>query len=338
MGCHDSGRAPPGLAVSASCASFLLPAPVSFRSRRRRVPGQHPLSRVSHVRARLRLRRRGFARLIARASQAQGALLLSVPRGFFRAGAKPETKRPPDAASSCLILPWFFQGQALFRNYFSISRTHPASRQIMSRPAAGRAGTAPGRRLRAAAPRSSRGIGPGARLPAGCAKRGAPRPGMGRRRSWTDSGAHRIVLSQLYECYRPRGLLQSSALCTMGCAVPLAIGRKLAEPERTVVATVGDAGLEMFLGELATLRDLKLAIPITVFVDTQLGPIELKQRGSQLQPRGGLRSHRLPRRRKSARRRRCAGSRPGGPCPGDRGGLVPRPLHDPRRRDRPTGL
>ena len=157
MGCHDSGRAPPGLAVSASCASFLLPAPVSFRSRRRRVPGQHPLSRVSHVRARLRLRRRGFARLIARASQAQGALLLSVPRGFFRAGAKPETKRPPDAASSCLILPWFFQGQALLRNYFSISRTHPASRQIMSRPAAGRASTAPGRRLRAAAPRSSRG-------------------------------------------------------------------------------------------------------------------------------------------------------------------------------------
>ena len=98
----------------------------------------------------------------------------------------------------------------------------------------------------------------------------------------TDSGAHRIVLSQFYECYRPRGLLQSSALCTMGCAVPLAIGRKLAEPERVVVATVGDAGLEMFLGELATVRDLKLAIPIVVFVDTQLGLIELKQRSSQL--------------------------------------------------------
>ena len=98
----------------------------------------------------------------------------------------------------------------------------------------------------------------------------------------TDSGAHRIVLSQLYECYQPRSLLQSSALCTMGCAVPLAIGRKLAEPERTVVATVGDAGVEMFLGELATIRDLKLAIPIVVFVDTQLGLIELKQRSSQL--------------------------------------------------------
>ena len=98
----------------------------------------------------------------------------------------------------------------------------------------------------------------------------------------TDSGAHRIVLSQLLECYRPRGLLQSSALCTMGCAVPLAMGRKLAEPGCAIVATVGDAGLEMFLGELATIRDLKLAIPIVVFVDTQLALIEMKQRKSQL--------------------------------------------------------
>ncbi|MEM8688164.1 MAG: thiamine pyrophosphate-binding protein [Pseudomonadota bacterium] len=97
-----------------------------------------------------------------------------------------------------------------------------------------------------------------------------------------DSGAHRIVLSQIWDCYEPRGLLQSTALCTMGCAVPLAIGRKLAEPDRPVIAFIGDAGLEMFLGELATARDLKLGIPIVVFVDEQLGLIELKQRGLQM--------------------------------------------------------
>ena len=34
--------------------------------------------------------------------------------------------------------------------------------------------------------------------------------------------------------------------------------------------------------ELATVRGLKLAIPIVVFVDRQLGLIELKQRSSQL--------------------------------------------------------
>ena len=68
----------------------------------------------------------------------------------------------------------------------------------------------------------------------------------------------------------------------MGCAAPFAIGRKLAEPARAVVATVGDGGLEMFLGELATLRDLGLAIPIPAFADAQFGLIELKQRTSQL--------------------------------------------------------
>ncbi len=97
-----------------------------------------------------------------------------------------------------------------------------------------------------------------------------------------DTGAHRILLSQIWECFEPRGLLQSSALCTMGCALPLAIGRKLAEPSRPVVAFAGDAGLEMVLGELTTLRDLQLGLPIVVFVDESLGLIELKQRSSQL--------------------------------------------------------
>ena len=97
-----------------------------------------------------------------------------------------------------------------------------------------------------------------------------------------DSGAHRILLSQMWECYEPRGLLQSTGLCTMGCAVPLAMGFQLASPECPVVAFTGDAGLEMVLGELATLRDLKLPVVIVVFVDESLALIELKQRRSKM--------------------------------------------------------
>ncbi|MEM6847578.1 MAG: thiamine pyrophosphate-binding protein [Pseudomonadota bacterium] len=97
-----------------------------------------------------------------------------------------------------------------------------------------------------------------------------------------DSGAHRILLSQSWRCPAPRTLLQSSALCTMGCAVPLAAGHKLAEPLTPVLAFVGDAGLEMTLGDLATIRDLKLAVPIMVLIDESLALIEMKQRGSQL--------------------------------------------------------
>ena len=86
----------------------------------------------------------------------------------------------------------------------------------------------------------------------------------------------------MWECYEPRGLLQSSALCTMGCAVPLAMGFRLTAPERSVAAFVGDAGLEMILGKLTTLRDLKLPLVIVVFVDKLLALIELKQRKSGL--------------------------------------------------------
>ncbi len=93
-----------------------------------------------------------------------------------------------------------------------------------------------------------------------------------------DTGAHRILLSQLWDCYEPRGLLQSSALCTMGGALPLATGYKLARPERPLVAFTGDAGLEMVLGELATLRDLALPLVVVVFVDASLALIEMKQR------------------------------------------------------------
>lgn len=101
-----------------------------------------------------------------------------------------------------------------------------------------------------------------------------------------DSGAHRILLSQIWRCPAPRTLLQSTGLCTMGCALPLAIGAKLAAPDRPVVAFSGDAGLEMVLGELATLRDLRLGLVIVVFVDASLALIELKQRQAGLRNLG----------------------------------------------------
>jgi acetolactate synthase I/II/III large subunit len=96
-----------------------------------------------------------------------------------------------------------------------------------------------------------------------------------------DSGAHRILLSQTWVCHQTRGTLQSTGLCTMACAVPLAAGYKMARRDTPVIAFVGDAGLEMGLGELATLRDLDLPILICVLVDDSLSLIEMKQRSSQ---------------------------------------------------------
>lgn len=101
-----------------------------------------------------------------------------------------------------------------------------------------------------------------------------------------DSGAHRILLSQKLRVRSPYGLLQSAGFCTMGAALPLAIGAKLAEPDRPVVAVVGDGGLEMTLGELGTLRDLGLAVVVLVLQDTGLALISLKQKQAGLRRLG----------------------------------------------------
>jgi acetolactate synthase-1/2/3 large subunit len=96
-----------------------------------------------------------------------------------------------------------------------------------------------------------------------------------------DSGAHRILLSQVWACRAPRQMLQSTALCTMACSVPIGAGYKLIAPDTPVCSFVGDGGMEMGLGELATLRDHKIPLIICVLVDESLTLIEMKQRGSQ---------------------------------------------------------
>jgi len=101
-----------------------------------------------------------------------------------------------------------------------------------------------------------------------------------------DSGAHRILLSQMWQCHEPRGLIQSSALCTMGCAVPMAIGEKLASSDRQIVSFSGDAGMLMVAGELSTAAELGGNPIFVVFVDACLSLIELKQRQRQMANNG----------------------------------------------------
>lgn len=104
----------------------------------------------------------------------------------------------------------------------------------------------------------------------------------------TDSGAHRILLSQMWKTQAPKTFLQSSALCTMGIAVPMALGYKQAAPDTPVLAVVGDACFEMVAGELATLRDQNLPVIIMVMVDQSLSLIDLKQERTGLDNRGVL--------------------------------------------------
>jgi len=53
-----------------------------------------------------------------------------------------------------------------------------------------------------------------------------------------------------------------------------------------VIAFMGDAGLEMVLGEIGTLRDMGLPLVVAVFVDRSLALIEMKQRRTGMQNAG----------------------------------------------------
>ncbi|MFY8105916.1 MAG: thiamine pyrophosphate-dependent enzyme, partial [Elstera sp.] len=101
-----------------------------------------------------------------------------------------------------------------------------------------------------------------------------------------DSGAHRILFSQMWRAQRPLSVLQSAGFCTMGAALPLAIGAARAGVPGPVVAIMGDGGLEMTLGELGTLRDAGLKVIVLVVQDVSLALIALKQAQAGLAPAG----------------------------------------------------
>lgn len=101
-----------------------------------------------------------------------------------------------------------------------------------------------------------------------------------------DSGAHRILMTQMFHANRPGHLLQSAAFCTMAVALPLAIGVKRAAPDTPVVAVLGDAGLDMAPGDLSTLRDMGLPLTVVVLVDDAITLIGAKQAAMQLKATG----------------------------------------------------
>ena len=63
----------------------------------------------------------------------------------------------------------------------------------------------------------------------------------------------------------------------MGFGIPAAIGAKLIQPERPVVACVGDGGFLMMAGEISTAVRLQIPVVIVVFRDRFLSLIKVKQ-------------------------------------------------------------
>jgi acetolactate synthase-1/2/3 large subunit len=89
----------------------------------------------------------------------------------------------------------------------------------------------------------------------------------------TDVGQHQMWEAQYYKHDRPRTLITSGGLGTMGFALPAAIGAKIACPDAEVWVVVGDGGFQMTMPELATLVQEKLDLNIAIINNGYLGMV-----------------------------------------------------------------
>jgi acetolactate synthase-1/2/3 large subunit len=89
----------------------------------------------------------------------------------------------------------------------------------------------------------------------------------------TDVGQHQMWEAQYYKHEKPRTLITSGGLGTMGFALPAAIGAKVARPEAEVWVVVGDGGFQMTMAELATIVQENLKINIAIINNGYLGMV-----------------------------------------------------------------
>jgi acetolactate synthase I/II/III large subunit len=89
----------------------------------------------------------------------------------------------------------------------------------------------------------------------------------------TDVGQHQMWVAQFYSFARPRQLITSGGLGTMGFGLPAAIGARLALPDQLVVAVVGDGGFQMTNQELATAVQYDLPVKVLIMNNGYLGMV-----------------------------------------------------------------
>jgi acetolactate synthase I/II/III large subunit len=89
----------------------------------------------------------------------------------------------------------------------------------------------------------------------------------------TDVGQHQMWTAQYYLHQRPRTLITSGGLGTMGFGFPAAIGAKMGRPNETVWAIVGDGGVQMTLCELATAVQERINVNVAIINNQYLGMV-----------------------------------------------------------------
>ena len=89
----------------------------------------------------------------------------------------------------------------------------------------------------------------------------------------TDVGQHQMVACRYAKYNQSKSNITSGGLGTMGYALPAAIGAKYGAPERTVIAIIGDGGIQMTIQELGTIMQFKPNVKIIILNNKFLGMV-----------------------------------------------------------------
>lgn len=89
----------------------------------------------------------------------------------------------------------------------------------------------------------------------------------------TDVGQNQMFGSRYFRFTKPRSLLTSGGLGTMGFGLPAAIGAKMGCPDRTVILFAGDGGFQMTIQELGTIMEYGTAVKIVLLNNNFLGNV-----------------------------------------------------------------